>query len=96
MRQDRQFLEHHVAVGVVEMAVRVDQHPQRLIHRSGQCIAELARETWILLSIDDQKAVRCLDRAGVGIAARSDPGMDARRYGYEMGFVGTRHGICIV
>ena len=69
VRQDRQILEHHIAVGVIEMAVRVDQHAQRLVHVRLQRIAELARKARVLLRIDDEQSVRRLDRAGIGIAA---------------------------
>ena len=84
MRQDRQLGEHHVAVGVIEVAVRVDQHAQRLAGRGHERVAELARQPRILLGIDDKEPVGCFDRAGVGIASRSDPGMDAVRHGHEL------------
>ena len=86
VRQDRQIVEHHVAVGVVEMAVRVDQHAQRPGHLFRQRLAELARQTRILLRVDHQQPVRRFDRAGVEIAAGADPGMDAGGDSHKLRF----------
>ncbi len=84
--QDGQIGEHDVAVGVIEVAVGVDHRAQRLAGRCLDGSAELAGEPRILLGVDDDGAGRRLDRAGVGVAASADLGMDARRDGDEMGF----------
>jgi hypothetical protein len=88
MREDRQVVEHHVAMRVIEMTVGVDQHAQRLCSDCADRLPEPAAEPRSLLGIDDERAVGRLDRAGVGIAAGADPGMDTGRDRQESGFVG--------
>jgi hypothetical protein len=58
VRQDRYVGEHDVAGGVIEMAMRIDQHIDAL---AGFCFdrgAKFLRQPWILLGIDGDEAVR--------------------------------------
>ena len=87
MSENREILEHDVAVGVIEMAVSVDQHSQRLAGRRTDCVPEHPPKARILLSIDDEHPVRGLDCTGVGIAAGPDPSMDAWGHGHEPRFI---------
>jgi hypothetical protein len=70
--------------------MRVDQHTQWLVHSRGQRIAELPRQTRILLGIDNEESIRRFDCTGVGITARSDPGMDIGRDGHKLRFAAHR------
>ena len=84
MREDRHVGEDDIAGGVVEMAMRVDQHADRLAGLGLDGGAKLARQPRILLRVDREQPVRSLDRARIGIAAGADPGIDAIGDGQEL------------
>ena len=73
MSKNGQVLEHHVAVRVIEVAVRVNQHAQRLAGRCADRVPEHPTEARILLSIDDEHSVGRLDSTGIRVAAGADP-----------------------
>src|ERR1051325_1407128 len=59
------------------MAVSVNDVTQRLAGLGRNRIAKRARQPRVLLRVDDDEAVRRLDRAGIGIAAGANPRMHA-------------------
>ena len=86
MRQDGRVGENRTARRVIEVAMGIDDGARRLAGLGERSIAKRARQPRILLGVDDDKAVRRFDRAGIGIAAGADPRMDALGDGDEMGF----------
>ena len=87
MSEDRQILEHHVTVGVIEVAVRVDQDAERLAGDLADRVPEHPAEARVLLSVDDDHPIGRLDRACIRVAARSDPSVNTGSYGYKSGFI---------
>jgi len=77
VRKDRHVGERDVAMGVIEVAVGVDDGAQRLAGLRQHRAAQLAASRGLLLGVDDDDAVRSLDRARIGVAAGADPGMHA-------------------
>jgi hypothetical protein len=78
MADDRNIAERDVSRDMVEMIVGIDDRSDRRGNRRLQRIAEFFAERAVLLGVDHHEPVRRVDRAGVGIASRPDPCMDAR------------------
>ena len=66
-----------------------DQHADRLAGLRLDRGTKLARQARILLRVDGDDPLWGLDRAGIGVAARADPGMDAVGDGQKLCFHGT-------
>ena len=64
--------------------MRIDQHAHRLAGLALDRGAKRPRQPRILLRVDREQPMRGVDRAGIGIPAGADPGMDAVGDGQEL------------